>query len=58
MPEKARELVWDVYRCPLCGGDAPMGVMSLVAYCVDCGARNIDYNPMRTWVMPWAQGAD
>lgn len=52
------ELVWDVYRCPLCGGEAPMGVMSLVAHCVDCGARNIDYNPMRTWVMPWAQGAD
>ena len=57
MPEEARELVWDVYRCPLCGGEAPMGVMSLVAYCGDCGARNIDAH-VRTWVMPCAQGAD
>ena len=29
------ELVWDVYRCE-CGGEALMGLVSLVAHCPDC----------------------
>ncbi len=31
---------WNVYKCPFCGGNAPMGIMSLVARCEKCGARN------------------
>jgi hypothetical protein len=28
-------LCWDSYQCE-CGGIAPMGIMSLVAYCLNC----------------------
>jgi hypothetical protein len=52
---------WDVFKCPMCGGDAPMAVMSLVARCIDCGSNNTDTDgrghPTK-WVMPCAQGAD
>jgi len=30
-------LVWDCYVCPNCGGRAPMGLMSVIARCCDCG---------------------
>jgi len=52
---------WDVFKCPLCGGDALMGIMSLVARCVECGAENTEMDgrgkPI-AWVMPCKQGAD
>jgi hypothetical protein len=46
---------WDVYSCPFCGADAPMGVMSLVARCVGCGASNTQISKRGepiSWVLP------
>jgi ribosomal protein L37AE/L43A len=51
---------WNSYKCPFCGGDAFMGIMSLIARCEDCGAENTDMEGGRParWVMPCADAAD
>jgi hypothetical protein len=41
-------LVWDVYICPRCGGEAQMGLMSLVARC-PCGMVYVDVSPDKGW---------
>jgi uncharacterized protein (DUF983 family) len=44
---------WDLFICPMCGGKAFMGILSLVARCEDCGAYNTeisDYGKPITWV--------
>ena len=40
--------VWDVHKCPRCGGEAPMGLMSLVARCT-CGMFFADVAAARGW---------
>lgn len=51
---------WDSYKCGICGGDAPMGIMSLIARCVDCGAQNTTIKNGRPsdWIMYCSEGAD
>lgn len=34
-PPDTTGLAWDTYRCE-CGGEAPMGIMSVVAHCQSC----------------------
>ncbi len=52
--------MWNSYHCPFCGGEAHMGIMSLIARCEDCGAENTDMKdgkPIK-WEMPCSEGAD
>ena len=52
---------WDTFRCGICGGEADMGIMSLVARCEDCGAWSTALDKKRKpcgWEMPCKEGAD
>ena len=52
---------WSDYRCTFCGGDAHMGIMSLVARCEKCGARNTEMDSKSqptAWVMLPKQESD
>lgn len=49
---------WNNYVCGICGGIATMGIMSLVARCMECGAKSVKYYPPKEWEMSCAEGAD
>lgn len=52
---------WDNYTCGICGGEAGMALMSLVARCYDCGAWSTELTKNHKpagWQMPCAEGAD
>ncbi len=58
-PARPAQVVWDVHRCPFCGGEAPMGLMSLVAHCDDCGAVGEQWGPDLEWrTLGHREGAD
>ena len=46
------KLTWDIYRCPYCGDDAVMGLMSLVARS-HCGAMYVEDYPNSRWYLPY-----
>lgn len=56
-----KETVWEISICPRCGGKAIMGLLSLIARCEDCGAKNLDndyWGKPIDWTMPTSEGAD
>jgi hypothetical protein len=56
---------WDMLHCPACGGEAGIGIMSLVARCRDCGAIRAEAHgawgdvemKKHEWLVP-REGAD
>jgi hypothetical protein len=63
--EDSKTPCWDVQHCPACGGQAGVGIMSLVARCRDCGAIRAEcagrWGDVRLskgeWIIP-REGAD
>jgi len=43
LEDDGRMPYWNGYRCPACGGDAPLGIMASVAVCISCGAGRAEW---------------